>query len=141
MSEYLSESASESAMGSEVAETEVSAFNSSAYENSQKVTTDRNSKSKNGHNSSHNSADIDASQQTDASKRGELSYESGGSQRQNYADTDRFHKYGEMAHIHGNIGVMEATTMIEHAVAMYRDIDVYKLIAYMFEKEFLIQLY
>lgn len=49
--------------------------------------------------------------------------------------------YHESAHIHGNIGVMEASTMIQHTIDLYQKNDVYKKIAEMFEKEFILQIY
>ena len=49
--------------------------------------------------------------------------------------------YHESAHIHGNIGVMEASTMVQHTIDLYAANDIYKKIAEMFEKEFILQIY
>lgn len=55
--------------------------------------------------------------------------------------SNRKHEYDEDAHIHGNIGVTRADEMIRSTIKMYEEIDVYRIIARMFEKEFLIQVY
>ena len=55
--------------------------------------------------------------------------------------SNRNHEYKEEAHIHGNIGVTRADEMIKTVIAMYESTDVYQIIARMFEKEFLVQVY
>ena len=54
------------------------------------------------------------------------------------AGTRDFH---ESAHIHGNIGIMEASTMVQHTIDLYAANDIYQKIAEMFEKEFILQIY
>ena len=49
--------------------------------------------------------------------------------------------FHESAHIHGNIGVMEASTMVQHTIDLYAANDIYRKIAEMFEKEFILQIY
>ena len=51
------------------------------------------------------------------------------------------HYFDETAHLHGNIGVTRADEMVRSTMELYEDIDVYNLIAHMFEKEFLVQVY
>lgn len=55
--------------------------------------------------------------------------------------SNRNRDYYEESHLHGNIGVTRADEMIRSTIRMYEDIYVYKLIARMFEKEFLVQVY
>lgn len=109
----LSESSSANHSESELHD--VSAYNESGYSPA-----DQNRVA--GKDSSLNSSDTHSNQKSNRS-------------------TDLIRRYGETSHLHGNIGVTRADEMIRTTIDMYEEIDVYNIIARMFEKEFLIQIY
>lgn len=105
--------------GSDTRETEVSAFDSSAYQPSEKVTDSRTNR--------------EDEKDTDGK----------------YTDTTNFGKVDTLTHtgtesyrsnIHGNIGVTTSQQMIESELELRR-FDVYTDIAARFEREFIVQVY
>ena len=113
----LSESSSANHSESELHD--VSAYNESGYSPA-----DQNRIA--GKDSTSNSSDTNTNQK---------------SNRSTNLSTNHIRRYGETSHLHGNIGVTRADEMIRTTIDMYEEIDVYNIIARMFEKEFLIQIY
>lgn len=97
----------------------VSAYNSTDFQNQSQTLENRNASNE---SNATNSATSSANATT------ETRYDSG------YAE-------GERNRIHGNIGVTMAQDMILKEVEMRASLDLYKIIAKAFEKEFLVQIY
>lgn len=117
--------------GSDTNETQVSAYNESNYTNRDKETQTYNSSVTNTGSGedrktqTHNTTITSAGSGSDTAK----------------TDYGMIRNESENVHIHGNIGITTSQTMVSEEIKLRTRYDLYKVIADMFEHEFLIQVY
>lgn len=131
--------------GDDTRETQVSAFDSSSYQPSEKVTDSRTNREDEKEISGSHADDKEiAGSYSDETAYGhKITLANGRKDETTYGKVDTVTHTGTegySSHIHGNIGVTTSQQMIESELEL-RKIDIYDDIAARFEREFLVQVY